>query len=273
MTAAKDPYVRVFYRIIDDPKFATVYDDDTRLATWLRLLLTADATYPAPAPLPHGINRKALEELVRVGLVDIGTGHRYRMHGMTAVREAAAEQGRKLAAMRYRTAEPQHEPAMRYRTAEPDALNSTQLNSTQTRAMRAHTEELTDREKIADLIHGLTHVYLPSHSKNADRVERWVEKLGWDRVQRELRETAEDLGGLPETNQLLNSTEDRLFPAISAPSAKEAAARAEAEEERKRQARSFDATQRRIRELQTPPQVDPQKAAAALAAAREAITR
>src|SRR5262245_48921638 len=135
MSAAKDPYVRVYYRIIDDPKFATVYDDDCRLATWLRLLLTADATYPAPAPLPHGVNRKALDELVRVGLVDVGTGHRYRMHGMAAIREAAAEQGRSLVAHRYasrpRTTEQKNESVVRARSTDASTLNSTQINSTQ----------------------------------------------------------------------------------------------------------------------------------------------
>jgi hypothetical protein len=99
-------------------------------------------------------------------------------------------------------------------------------------------------DTIHDVVHRLTSVFLASSSKNGDRVERWVEKLGRERVERELRETAGDLGGLPETNQLLNSTEDRLFPSIAAPSPKEAAARAEAERERARLARSFEKTRR-----------------------------
>jgi hypothetical protein len=53
VTGDKDPYVRVYSRIIDDPKFETVYDDDARLACWLRLLILADATWPTPAD-PRG---------------------------------------------------------------------------------------------------------------------------------------------------------------------------------------------------------------------------
>lgn len=70
-------------------------------------------------------------------------------------------------------------------------------------------------DTIHDVVHRLTGAYLAPSSKNGDRVTRWVEKLGRERVDRELRETADDLGGLPMTNQLLNSTEDRLFPALT----------------------------------------------------------
>lgn len=94
MTAQEDPYVRVYYRIVDDPKFADVYDDDRALATWLRLLLHADAMYPAAATLPHGTRRSALDKLVKAALVDLGTGHRYRIHGLEAEREKRAEASR-----------------------------------------------------------------------------------------------------------------------------------------------------------------------------------
>jgi len=54
MTAQPTPYVRVYYSITDDEKFAELYDDDGALASWLRLLITADAMYPAAAPIPAG---------------------------------------------------------------------------------------------------------------------------------------------------------------------------------------------------------------------------
>ena len=94
MTAQDDPYVRVYYRIIDDPKFADVYDDDRALALWLRLLLHADAMYPAPAMLPPAFNKKALDKLVRAGLVDVGTGYRFRIHGLQVERDRRAEAAR-----------------------------------------------------------------------------------------------------------------------------------------------------------------------------------
>lgn len=76
------PYSRVYWSIVDDPKFASVFDDDRRLATWLRLLIVADQAHPASAYVPLGTNRAALTALVNCGLVDLGTGNRYRIHGL-----------------------------------------------------------------------------------------------------------------------------------------------------------------------------------------------
>jgi hypothetical protein len=104
VTAQTDPYVRVYYRIIDDPKFAAVYDNDPALATWLRLLLAADAMYPAPAPLPRGVKRPALARLVDAELIDLMPGDRYRLHGLHGERERRQEQARKAARERWNRA-------------------------------------------------------------------------------------------------------------------------------------------------------------------------
>lgn len=105
MTAQDDPYVRVYYRIVDDPKFADVYDDDAAFALWVRLLLHADAMYPAAATLPNGTRKAALAKLVEAGLVDRGTGHRYRIHGLAAEREERAEAARFAADVKHHGAE------------------------------------------------------------------------------------------------------------------------------------------------------------------------
>jgi hypothetical protein len=76
------PYSRVYWSIVDDPKFAGVYDNDRLLATWLRLLILADQSYPASPAIPLGTNVKSLDKLVEVGLVDRGTGFRFRVHGL-----------------------------------------------------------------------------------------------------------------------------------------------------------------------------------------------
>jgi hypothetical protein len=91
---ADSPYTRVYHSIVDDPKFATVYDDDRRLATWLRLLLIADQAYPSSAYIPAGTNRAAVAALAESGLIDLGTGSRYRVHGL------AVERGRRSEAAR-----------------------------------------------------------------------------------------------------------------------------------------------------------------------------
>jgi hypothetical protein len=96
-------YSRVYHSIVDDPKFATVYDHDRRLATWLRLLIVADQAFPASGVIPAGTNRAALQALVDVGLVDLGTGSRFRIHGLAAEREMRSQSARNAAASRWQS--------------------------------------------------------------------------------------------------------------------------------------------------------------------------
>jgi hypothetical protein len=133
MTAQANPYVKVYYSIVDDPKFATIYDDDAALAAWLRLLLVADGTYPAPAPLPHGTKPRVVERLSDAGLIDLLPGHRYRVHGLASEREKRSDAARAAAVVRWQSernadALPTH--------SEPNAspLRSTPSNSTPLRS-------------------------------------------------------------------------------------------------------------------------------------------
>jgi hypothetical protein len=92
-------YSRVYWSIVDDAKFAAIYDDDRHLATWLRLLLVADQSHPASANIPTGTRRASVAALSAAGLIDLGTGSRYRIHGLDAERErrriAATSRGQK----------------------------------------------------------------------------------------------------------------------------------------------------------------------------------
>lgn len=94
----RQPYSRVYWSIIDDERFANIYDDDRCLAWWLRLLLIADQAWPASGTLPAGIRRTPLGVLVGAGVVEI-RGNRFRIHGLDRERE-----GRKRAATRSPTA-------------------------------------------------------------------------------------------------------------------------------------------------------------------------
>lgn len=91
------PYSRVYWSVIDDEKFREVYDDDRALACWLRLLIAADAIWPAPASIPATARKAPVAVLVRVGLVDLQPGGRYRIHGLDSERGV-----RRLAATRLR---------------------------------------------------------------------------------------------------------------------------------------------------------------------------
>lgn len=86
-------YVRVYYSILTDDKFATVYGDDDKLATWLRLLMHADDAWPHPAAIPRSTNDDALAHLVAVGLVELVGTDMYRVVGMDAERERRRAQG------------------------------------------------------------------------------------------------------------------------------------------------------------------------------------
>lgn len=85
-------YVRVYYSVIDDERFEHVYCDDAALAAWLRMLLDADALWPASASLPR-MSRRVLQVLTASGLVEV-TGSRFRVHGLDAERQRRADAGR-----------------------------------------------------------------------------------------------------------------------------------------------------------------------------------
>jgi hypothetical protein len=84
---ANTPYVRVYRTIRTDPKFAAVFDDDRALAAWLRLLMDADAMYPAQPYLPTSLSRYARDLLVKAGLLVIH-GRTYSMSGLVKERES-----------------------------------------------------------------------------------------------------------------------------------------------------------------------------------------
>lgn len=85
-------YVRVYYQIIDDGRFERVYCDDAALAAWLRMLLDADALWPASAHLPR-LTKRVLRILTESGLIEI-TGTRFRVHGLDAERKRRSDAGR-----------------------------------------------------------------------------------------------------------------------------------------------------------------------------------
>ena len=101
MTASPAPYARVYHSIVDDPKFARVYGDDRALASWLRMLLVADAMYPTSAPLPS--KTKAVRLLIEVGLIVEQPGNRYIVKGLASEREKRAQSARNAAAVRWQS--------------------------------------------------------------------------------------------------------------------------------------------------------------------------
>ena len=86
------PYSRVYWSVNRDPKFHGIYSDDGAFALWVRLLMTADALWPADAPLPRSARPRSLAKLVKAGIVDLMPDDFYRIRGLDA------ERGRRSAA-------------------------------------------------------------------------------------------------------------------------------------------------------------------------------
>ena len=103
MPDADPKYVRVYYSVVNDERFSTVYHDARHLGTWLQLLLVADAMYPADAPLPAYVNRASVKVLVDCGLIEARMHQHYRMHGLASEREKRSQSGRNAAAMRWQS--------------------------------------------------------------------------------------------------------------------------------------------------------------------------
>jgi hypothetical protein len=99
---AERPYSRVYWSIIDDPKFEDVYDNDAHLAAWLRLLMIADQAYPASAHIPTNVQLDSVARLEDVGLIEV-SGHRYRVHGLASEREMRSQSARNAAAVRWQS--------------------------------------------------------------------------------------------------------------------------------------------------------------------------
>jgi hypothetical protein len=102
-------YVRVYYSVVNDERFAEIYHDPRRFGTWLQLLLIADAMFPADAPLPAYVHRPSLKVLADAGLVESRAHQHFRMHGLASERELRGQSGRNAAAVRWqsgRNAEP-----------------------------------------------------------------------------------------------------------------------------------------------------------------------
>ena len=96
------PYSRVYHEIVDDPRFERVYGNDKALATWLRMLLIADAMYPASAPMTS--RNPTVRLLIDSGLIEERPGNRYVIHGLQGERERRSAIARNAAAVRWQSA-------------------------------------------------------------------------------------------------------------------------------------------------------------------------
>lgn len=95
------PYARLYLELVDDEKFAAIYDDDHHFAAWCRLLMIAEPAWPASAHLPATVRRASVRALSDAGLIDLQPGGRYRIHGLDAERERRHQQAQSASNARW----------------------------------------------------------------------------------------------------------------------------------------------------------------------------
>jgi hypothetical protein len=127
-----DPYSRVYWSVMSDPKFDPVRDDARLLGSWLILLLAADMAYPGLPYRPPTVSAQSMRALVASGLIDDLPKQRYRIHGLAYERERRKQSARNAAAMRWQS----ERNAVASATKMPSKAE--QSKAEQTRGMRPH---------------------------------------------------------------------------------------------------------------------------------------
>lgn len=93
-----DPYSRLYHRLADE--FPDIWGDDRALATWVRLLRIADASWPMKPPLPRSVRPAPLRTLVQAELVVV-VGDCYTVRGLDAERSRRKDAAAHAAALRW----------------------------------------------------------------------------------------------------------------------------------------------------------------------------
>ena len=83
-------YARVYFSVIDDPKFREVYRNEAAFGTWVKLLMAADSVWPASCALPRWVKPAPLKLLTDSGIVDVLDSDTYRIRGLDKERKARA---------------------------------------------------------------------------------------------------------------------------------------------------------------------------------------
>jgi hypothetical protein len=154
---ASTPYCRVYWSILDDPKFDGIRDDMEALGSWTLCLVVADMAYPVPAFWPPTVPSGARESLVRSGLIEDMDGIRFRVHGLLAERENRTQSARDAAAVRW------------HKEPDADAMRAHQSGNAEVMPSRA--EPSIAEASIAPAREGLPHL-------NSAVSAKWEEATG-----------------------------------------------------------------------------------------------
>jgi hypothetical protein len=232
-------YVRVYYSIRTDPKFESVYGDDASLAAWVRLLLDADAVWPAPASIPKSCKPAALRRLSGAGIVDVLPGGMFRVHGLDAERDKRGHTGRTAATVRW-----QNE-----RSANAMRMHSVGIANAMPVPSPSPSPNRTESEQESEQDDPVGTYYVLTTRTPRGRALDWCRRLGDQYGYRATSDAMSDAWGeSDEVGTLLSRTEDRLVLAGREAERRERAAEL---------ARLREKRERRLLPIDTPP--DPEK--------------
>lgn len=253
MTKVLDPYSRVYWRAIDDPKFVGIWEDDAALACWLRLLVAAEMAWPATASLYHGCKTTALKKLVAAGLVDPKSSHRYRIHGLDAERAQRAAASRAAAQVRWGS---NAEGMRAHPNGNAEGMPSKDEHSKAKTSIDArdglpHIDERT--QQVGERLTGSP--ILTAGQKPLTELDRLLERHGPEKTWQAMEAAASTVvsGGLPPTwVQLIYGTRNRLEPLPTAADTRASEKEDREEADRAAFARVVEQTKARARELTQP---------------------
>ena len=238
-------YVRLYYSVIDDPKFESIYGDDAAWAAYTRLLMLADSMWPASPPIPKSCKPAAFRKLVNETIVDVLPGGKFRIHGLDAERERRKESAVRSASARRTPSERSANAFDVHQLAEPSQAKHIQAEPSQ-----------------ADNDDPVSTYYVLTTRTPRGRALDWCKRLGEQYGYRATSDAmSEAWGDADEVSTLLSRTEDKLVLASrSAERAERAAELARLREKR----------ERRFIPVEAP---DPQKVADIMGELRERLTR
>jgi hypothetical protein len=154
------PYSRVYWSVMEDPKFDGIREDVRLFGSWSLLLIVADMAWPAPAYVPPTVPKAAVRRLTDCGLLDALSGGRFRVHGLDA------ERGRRRDAAR---GNPKRDPDGTQTGGERDP-NGAQAEPSLAKPSNNEDETRTARDP-ADIYWQLTGKY------PADKSLTWIDEL------------------------------------------------------------------------------------------------
>lgn len=165
MSVCSGEYVRVYLTVVDDDRFAGIYDDDHHWATYTRLLMLADIAWPASASLPRSARRASVAALVTAGIVELGASDRFRIHGLDPERQRRSDHARSAAEYRWGTA--------------PGNAASTAPGNAQSMLAKQSLAEHSKAEQTAGEADPIAEALFGAYGGNpSSAVMKWGDRLG-----------------------------------------------------------------------------------------------